>query len=454
MTSTPLPLVVQAVCRALAPVLPSLLRERTIASALGDLDRSLCESVLEGARQAFERSLQARLGPAPLARSFVVHGALGRLALRADSPETFAGAGLRHGCTPAVREQAAFFVAQGTAREAREGMALFRASVPSESTIKRVAAEDGEALSALWREHAGELARPRLESLGPDVALVSVSADGAMVPMRQEEPATRAWREARLCTVTLYAKPDPARPRDVTVHDERGQARRERVGLERPRLATFVVATMPAADGPKGPGARRALGSLLDAVRACCPGARRSGVCDGGEWPERTVDRAVGRCQRTTDFYHATEHVRTASVALLGDGPASLRWYRRGRTRLLRSNGAAEALADELDTAAERATLPPARRKALRTEAGFFRKRHRQMRYASVLARDEPIGSGVVEATVKQVITLRMKRPGASWTETGGQAVLALRCVRLSGVWEQAWTRHRDNERSAYAAAA
>ncbi len=76
------------------------------------------------------------------------------------------------------------------------------------------------------------------------------------------------------------------------------------------------------------------------------------------------------------------------------------------------------------------------------------------MRYASVLARDEPIGSGVVEATVKQVITLRMKRPGASWTETGGQAVLALRCVRLSGVWEQAWTRHRDNERSAYAAAA
>jgi hypothetical protein len=164
------------------------------------------------------------------------------------------------------------------------------------------------------------------------------------------------------------------------VHDERGEARRERVGLKRPRLATFAVATMPAADGPKGPGARRALGSLLDAVRACFPGARRSGVCDGGEWPERTFDRAVGRRQRTTDFYHATEHVRTVSVALLGHGPASLRWYRRGRTRLLRSNGAAEALAEERDTAAERTTLPPARRKALRTEAGFFRKRHRQMR--------------------------------------------------------------------------
>jgi hypothetical protein len=177
-------------------------------------------------------------------------------------------------------------------------------------------------------------------------------------------------------------------------------------------------------------------------------------VCDGGEWPERTVDRAVGRRRRTTDFYHATEHVRAASVALVGNEPASLRWYRRRRTRLLRSNGAAEALADELDTAAGRTTLPPTRRKALRTEAGFFRKRRRQMRYASALARDEPIGSGVVEAAVKQVITLRMKRPGASWTEAGGQAVLALRCVRLSGAWDQAWTKHRDNERRAEAAAA
>lgn len=454
MTPTPLPLVVQAVCRSLALVLPSLLRDRTLASVLGDLDRPLAESVLEGARQAFERWLEARLGAPPAARAIVVHSALGRLALRADAPEAFAGAGLRHGCTPAVREQAAFFVAQGTAREARQGMALFRASVPSESTIKRVATEDGAAFAALWREHAGELARPTLEALGPEVALVSVSADGAMVPMRHDKPATRAWREARLCTVTLYAKPDPTRPREVTVHDERGEPSRERVGLERERLATFVVAAMPTAGGPKGSGARRALSSLLDAVRAGCPGARLSGVCDGGEWPERTVDRAVGCRRRTTDFYHATEHVRAASVALLGDGPASLRWYRRRRTRLLRSNGAAEQLADELEAAAERTTLHAARRKALRTEAGFFRKRRRQMRYASALARDEPIGSGVMEAAVKQMIAMRMKRPGASWTETGGQAVLALRCVRLSGVWNQAWKRHRDNERRAEAVAA
>ncbi len=69
-------------------------------------------------------------------------------------------------------------------------MALFRASVPSESTLKRVTTEEGEALEALGREHAGELARPVLEALGPRVDLVSVSADGAMVPMRQDEPAT------------------------------------------------------------------------------------------------------------------------------------------------------------------------------------------------------------------------------------------------------------------------
>jgi hypothetical protein len=53
--------------------------------------------------------------------------------------------------------------------------------------------------------------------------------------------------------------------------------------------------------------------------RACATGAA---------WPERTVDRAVGRGRRTTDFYHTTEPVRVASIALPGGGPASLRWYR------------------------------------------------------------------------------------------------------------------------------
>ncbi len=252
MTCTPLPAVVQAVCRSLALVLPSLLRDQTAVAALGDVDRSRAESVLEGARQAFESWLTSRLGAPPSARTLIVHSALGRLALRADGPEPFAAAGLRHGCTPAVREQVAFFVAQGTAREAREGLALFRASAPSESTIKRVAAAEGEAFAALWREHAGDLARPALSAIAPEVALVSVSADGAMAPMRGEGgPATRAWREARLCTVTLYGKPDPARPRDVTVHDDDGEPSRERVGLERPRLATFVLADMPAPTGPR-----------------------------------------------------------------------------------------------------------------------------------------------------------------------------------------------------------
>jgi hypothetical protein len=188
------------------------LREQTAAFALGERDRSLARSVLEGARQAFGRWLETHLAADAHARTQVVHSALGRLAVRADGPDTFPGAGLRHGCTPAVREQAAFFVAQGTAREAHEGMALFRASVPSESTIKRVAAGEGKALGTLWREQTSALIAPALNALETDVDLVSVSADGAMVPMRTEEEAgLRPWREARLVTVTLDAKPDPAR---------------------------------------------------------------------------------------------------------------------------------------------------------------------------------------------------------------------------------------------------
>ncbi len=295
-----------------------------------------------------------------------------------------------------------------------------------------MAAGEGKALGTLWREQTSALVALAVNALGTEVDLVSISADGAMVPMcTEEEAGLRPWREARLVTFTLYAKPDPAHPREVTMHDERGEAARARVGLERPRLGTLVFANMPTPNGPKGPGARRVLRGILAAVGASCAGARLTGVWDGGEWPERTLERAIGHRRRTTDVYHASEHLRAASRTLLGDGPASLAWYRRRRTHLLRSNGAAEAVAAELEAAAERTTRSIARRKALRAEAGFFRKHRRHMRYASALARDEPIGSGVVEAAVEQVITLRRKRTrgvvdGRKRRRRAGPALLAV----------------------------
>jgi len=368
-----------------------------------------------------------------------------------------------------VREQCAFLIAQGTAQEARDAMQLFRSSVPSESTIKRVSATDGLRMMEVWDTHVPELVEARFGALMDDVDLASTSADGAFVPLRgtgvaegsscddgpddtAEAVDARAYREARIITVTLYGKPDDSKERFLTVHNDDGTPRGECVGFQRPRLGTLIFGEMPSVDGPKGQRASTALGEILAAIWVARPDVTFKGTTDGGSWPEQTIDEAVGEENRNSDFYHATEHLREGSKAAFGDTELSTAWYKRWRTALLTTDGAAEDLSAEFAALAKVPGRREADTKALKREAGYFRKRAEHMQYADLLRNDMIIGSGLVEAAVKRLISLRMKRTGATWSELGGDAVITLRSLRLSGLWNHAWRIHEQNERSSYAA--
>ena len=61
------------------------------------------------------------------------------------------------------------------------------------------------------------------------------------------------------------------------------------------------------------------------------------------------------------------------------------------------------------------------------------------MRYADTQARHLPIGSGVVEAACRTLVTQRLKRSGMRWRRAGGQAILTLRSLLQSARFEQAW---------------
>jgi hypothetical protein len=48
-----------------------------------------------------------------------------------------------------------------------------------------------------------------------------------------------------------------------------------------------------------------------------------------------------------------------------------------------------------------------------------------------------PIGSGVTEAACKTVFTRRLKQSGMTWKLDGGQWIVDLRVIQLSGVWSE-----------------
>ena len=71
-----------------------------------------------------------------------------------------------------------------------------------------------------------------------------------------------------------------------------------------------------------------------------------------------------------------------------------------------------------------------------------------RMCYATFRAAGLCTSTGVVEAGCKTVIGVRCKRAGMHWTVAGADAIIALRCCKLSGRFEDFWER-RAQQRAA-----
>ena len=62
----------------------------------------------------------------------------------------------------------------------------------------------------------------------------------------------------------------------------------------------------------------------------------------------------------------------------------------------------------------------------------YFRNHRHRMRCAASLRRGYPIGSGPTEGACKSVVTIRFKRSGQRWLESGLAPCLLLRALHLS----------------------
>ncbi len=138
--------------------------------------------------------------------------------------------------------------------------------------------------------------------------------------------------------------------------------------------------------------------------------------------------QAVTQAKQIVDFYHASAHLAQVADARFGEDTQEGKVWLSARQ--------AELLDDKVEAvqANLKAWQPSnvGKKELRRTPYNYFARNAARMRNKSFRDKGYYIGSSVVEAGCKQVVTQRMKLTGMHWRQETAEAVWALRANQLT----------------------
>jgi len=264
-----------------------------------------------------------------------------------------------------------------------------------------------------------------------DPALLVIEVDGGRWQSREMNVETGSrWREDKVCAIATYLPGD-------------GQER------EPQRLLTTYTATVRDTEA-FGPMCR------LEAERR---GLRQAdqviALADGGNWIDPLLERQFHSYVRIIDWRHAQEHLYDCAQAAMGpDSPQRLPLAKRLEKLLW--NGRVKKVVEILTEHSQRLGAPVEQdgpehpRRVLHQNVGYFTKHQPHMNYPEYRKRGWPVGSGVVEAAVKQ-FNKRIKGTDQFWGQAGLEPILSLRAMWLSqdDRWQRYWASRPAYSRAA-----
>ena len=298
----------------------------------------------------------------------------------------------------------------------------------SPKQVERVA----EALGA-------EIAGDERTCLDPDPvvplpATLYLGPDGTGIPMRAEELSGRSGkqedgsaktREVKLCVVWSAESTDdeglPVRDKGSATYSAAIESAASQDTDAKP--SDFAVRLL-----------REASRRQFDAV------SRQVVIGDGASWIWNIANEHFPKAIQILDLFHAKEHLGTVGKAIFGpESERTLPWIEERE---------AELDAGHIDAILAALRIYAARIVEAQHAIAYIEKNRHRMRYPEFRAQGLCVGSGVVEAGCKVAIGSRLKKAGMHWTTKGVNAIIALRCCRLSGRFEGFWER-RTQRRAA-----
>lgn len=325
------------------------------------------------------------------------------------------------GCSPGVRRMMALVGSQSSFDSGRQQLELLAGLTVTTKAVERQAEAIGADIAAREEAEIHRALQPHgPERSGPEIPLLYVQMDGTGVPVVPAEGEGRAGK----------VEGEPAHTREAklgcvftqTVTDAQGRPVRDDAST------TYTGAIETAAE----------FGRRLYAQagqRGWSRARQKVVMGDGAAWIWNLTEEHFPGALQIVDLYHARQHLWDLAAQLFPSHPAQRPiWTRRLQSKLNR--GHIKSLVASL-----RSTPPPHPELAhlLQTEADYFERNAHRMRYPAFRHQGLFVGSGVIEAGCKTVIGNRLKQSGMFWTVRGANAILALRCNRLSGNFENYW---------------
>jgi hypothetical protein len=266
-----------------------------------------------------------------------------------------------------------------------------------------------------------------VERMGEVAPTMYLGMDGTGVPMRSSEVAGRAGkqpdgsaktREARVVTVWTAES-----------RDEEGKPMRDPGSIT--YSAAIESAATPDASPKRSDLAERV---LREATRRGFTEAPRYAVLgDGSAWIWNTATELFPQAIQILDRFHVKQTLHRTAQAIFGATSDEAKTWATGRCTEL-DDGQLHVIVHALRPYAGSSA------EAAKCMLYIFRNRAR-MRYPNFHTQGLCTSTGVLEAGCKVLIGTRLKRSGMHWSVSGANNIIALRCSKLSGRFEDFWER-------------
>lgn len=262
------------------------------------------------------------------------------------------------------------------------------------------------------------------ELLAPTLYL---GMDGTGVPVRQEELAGRTGKQPDGSAKTREVKL-------VTVWSAEGRATDGTPERDQGSISySAAIESAAQQDTDETPSAFAARVAREATRRGFDRARRRVVLGDGAKWIWNLADEHCPDAVQIVDRFHAKQHLSDVAKSIHGATSDLARPWARARH-------------DELDAGDLDAVLTALREHAphddeARTCIDYVERNRARMDYPAFRAAGLCTSTGVVEAGCKVAIGTRCKRAGMHWTVAGADAIIALRCCKLSGRFEAFWER-------------